>query len=253
MTTSTGRPSRRPRVAAIIVAAGMGRRMAPAGNGRHQSSPEQSPAKQFLTLSGRPILAHTIDRFESTPGVGEIIVVVPAGDEERCEETVVRPFGFRKVTRIIPGGEARQASVACGLASLADGVELVAVHDGVRPCVTTEQIAAVIAAAVEHDGAILAVPLRDTPKEVGDNRLICRTLDRRALWLAQTPQIFRRAVLDHAYATASRDGYLGTDDAALVERLGYHVAVVEGSPQNLKITTVDDLPVAERWLAAVHG
>jgi 2-C-methyl-D-erythritol 4-phosphate cytidylyltransferase len=148
----------------------------------------------------------------------------------------------------------RQESVALGLAALAGPVDLVAVHDGVRPCVTPEQISAVIEAVSDvggrADGAVLAIPLNDTPKQVGDHRGIERTLERRTIWLAQTPQVFRRAVLQEGHAKAAADGYLGTDDAALVERLGYRVVVVEGSASNVKITLPDDLAAAESWLAA---
>jgi 2-C-methyl-D-erythritol 4-phosphate cytidylyltransferase len=247
--------SSRVPVAAIIVAAGLGRRM---DSGRVACPPShgRTRAKQFLLLAGRPILSHVIDRFEAVPQIEEIVVMVPPGEESFCADEVVQPFGFRKVMRILPGGPERQASVALGLAAISDGIELVAVHDGVRPCVTPEQIAAVIAAAVEADGAVLAIPLRDTPKQVGEDRMIRQTLPRREIWLAQTPQVFHRTTLQAAYARAAADGFSGTDDAALVERLGYRVAVVEGSAMNLKITTPEDLPVAEQWLASanlVHG
>lgn len=233
-------------VAAIIVAAGRGVRMAEA-NGTTASGVTRV-AKQYLSLAGRPILAHTIDRFEATPPIDRIILVVPAGDEAMCAREIVTPFGFRKVAAILAGGARRQDSVAQGLAALSDEVDLVAVHDGVRPCVTPEQIGAVIGAAAHADGAVLAIPLRDTPKEVGEDRLIRQTLARRDIWLAQTPQIFRRAVLQEAHARAAANGYAGTDDAALVERLGYRVAVVEGSASNVKITLPEDLTAAEQWL-----
>lgn len=246
-------------VAAVLVAAGSGSRMArllnePAqGNGAvmntGRASDRQRP-KQFLHLAGRPILTHTIDRFESTPAIGRIILVVPAGEERVCEEEMVRPFGFRKVSAIVAGGVERQTSVAQGLAALHDDAEWVAVHDGVRPCVMPGQITSVIEAAVRADGAILAVPLRDTPKQVGPDGVIQTTLVRSQIWLAQTPQVFRLSALREAHARATADGVIGTDDAALMERLGARVLIVEGSADNVKITTPDDLPVAERWLSS---
>jgi len=126
----------------------------------------------------------------------------------------------------------------------------VVVHDGVRPCVLPEQIEAVIAAASGTDGAILAIPLHDTPKQVDADGVIQGTLPRSQIWLAQTPQVFKRAALVDAHARAAADGVTGTDDAALMERLGYRVVVVEGAPANVKITTPEDLPAAERWLAS---
>ena len=139
--------------------------------------------------------------------------------------------------------------MAFGIAAVSEMMELVAVHDGVRPCVTPEQIAAVCAAAAAVDGgAILAIPLQDTPKQVGEDQVITQTLRRQGLWLAQTPQVFHREVLQEAHARATLDGVSGTDDAALVERLGARICVVMGSSSNIKITTPDDLPLAERWL-----
>jgi 2-C-methyl-D-erythritol 4-phosphate cytidylyltransferase len=247
-------------IAAVLVAAGSGKRMGhlPAGqtgaaNGTSLDSKcasERERPKQFLQLAGRPIVTHTIDRFEATPAIDRIILVVPPGAERSCEEEMVRPFGFRKVAAIVAGGMERQASVAHGLAALPDDVEWVAVHDGVRPCVTPDQILAVIEAAARADGAVLAVPLHDTPKQVGPDGVIQTTLLRSHIWLAQTPQVFRLSALREAHARAAADGVIGTDDAALMERLGARIVVVEGSTVNVKITTPDDLPVAERWLAS---
>jgi 2-C-methyl-D-erythritol 4-phosphate cytidylyltransferase len=256
MTAAT--PRGRQEIAAVLVAAGSGKRMRLPGAGQtgaNGAGSDQGRAgdrerpKQFLQLAGRPIVTHTIDRFEATPAVDRIILVVPPGGERNCEEEMVRPFGFRKVAAIVAGGAERQASVAHGLAALHDDVEWVAVHDAVRPCVTPDQISAVIEAAAGADGAILAVKLCDTPKQVGPDGVIQTTLERSHIWLAQTPQVFRLSALREAHARAAADGVIGTDDAALMERLGARIVVVEGSTVNVKITTPDDLPVAERWLA----
>ncbi|MEW6324912.1 MAG: 2-C-methyl-D-erythritol 4-phosphate cytidylyltransferase [Nitrospirota bacterium] len=236
--------------AAVIVAAGRGLRMAQSSaNGQPGAA---SRSKQYLVLAGRPILAHTIGRFDAHRAIDQIVLIVPPGDEPMVRREIVEAFGFRKVTAIRAGGEQRQDSVAEGLAAIPSRAELVAVHDGVRPCVTPEQIDAVIEAVSDAggraDGAVLAVPLKDTPKQVGPDGVIQRTLHRGTLWLAQTPQVYRAAVLREAYIRAAADGYRGTDDAALVERLGYRVVVVEGAPSNVKITLPDDLPAAEQWL-----
>ena len=234
--------------AAVIVAAGQGRRMSEVGGQPPVLGRTPTRAKQFLLLAGRPILSHTLDRFEASPVIGEIVLVVPRGEETHCTEEIVRPGGFHKIKRIIAGGDERQESVAFGLAAVSETMDLVAVHDGVRPCVTSEQIAAVCAAAAAADGAVLAIPLQDTPKQVGEGQVITQTLRRQGLWLAQTPQVFHRKILQEAYARAALEGVSGTDDAALVERLGARICVVLGASSNIKITTSEDLPLAERWL-----
>ena len=249
---STGR--RRVRAAVILVAAGQGRRMTPSAvRGERTGESRVGQPKQFLRVAGRPILSHTIERFEEIDQVSHIVVVIPPGDEDSCAREVVTPYGFQKVTHILAGGEERQTSVSRGLSVVPEGIEYVVVHDGVRPCVTQEQIVRVIDAAGEAEGAILAVPLRDTPKQVNGDRAILKTLRREEIWLAQTPQVFQRHILDEAHARAVEDGIVATDDAALVERLGYRVVIVEGSPFNVKITTADDLPVVERWLKMASG
>jgi 2-C-methyl-D-erythritol 4-phosphate cytidylyltransferase len=152
-----------------------------------------------------------------------------------------------RVLAVVAGGAERQESVALGLAAVPDAAEWIVVHDAVRPFVTAELIARVLDAARRHGAATCGVETRETVKRVRES-LVDATVDRAGLWLTQTPQAFRRALLEEAHEKARRDGYLGTDDAGLVERLGMPVAMVRGLPGNLKITTADDLATARGWI-----
>jgi 2-C-methyl-D-erythritol 4-phosphate cytidylyltransferase len=221
---------------AIIPAAGSGSRLG-----------GQIP-KQFLELAGAPILAHTISRFVECDAIEAIAVALPA---DKLDEFRSRQRGARVLKPIyyVPGGTERSDSILNALEAVADlQPEIVAVHDAVRPFVTSAQISAVIAKAQEIGAAILALPATDTIKEVEDG-LIVRTIDRRRVWRAQTPQAFRYELLMRANQEARAAGLpsaLTTDDSLLVERLGTAVAVVEGSPNNIKITTPEDLILAEK-------
>jgi 2-C-methyl-D-erythritol 4-phosphate cytidylyltransferase len=206
--------------------------------------------KQFLTLGGVPILVHSLRALEAADTVSEIILAVPEADREFCLSEIITPYGFKKVTRIVAGGAQRQDSVRHGLEAVGKGVNIVLVHDAVRPFLTVEMIGRVIAAAVKHGAAVAAIPMRDTVKLVGGDGLIEKTVDRGQLWLAQTPQAFRRTLFQEAHREAQLDGFHGTDDVQLVERLGYPVAVVEGSGENIKITKPEDLAIGEAILAA---
>jgi len=226
------------RTVALVPAAGRGLRMG------------GSLPKQFLTLGGVPILVHSLRALEAADTVSEIILAVPEADREFCLSEIITPYGFKKVTRIVAGGAQRQDSVRHGLEAVGKGVNIVLVHDAVRPFLTVEMIGRVIAAAVKHGAAVAAIPMRDTVKLVGDDGLIEKTVDRGQLWLAQTPQAFRRTLFQEAHREAQLDGFHGTDDVQLVERLGYPVAVVEGSGENIKITKPEDLAIGEAILAA---
>ncbi|MFN0086237.1 MAG: 2-C-methyl-D-erythritol 4-phosphate cytidylyltransferase [Blastocatellia bacterium] len=205
-------------------------------------------AKQFLDVAGAPILVHTLRRFDACPEIGAIIVAL--------REEEIEPFGrtlsaypMRKPVRLVPGGAERCDSILNALEAAREFAPgLVAVHDAVRPFVTPEQISAVLERAGETGGAILALPATDTIKEVEGGR-IERTIDRRRVWRAQTPQAFRFELLLRANREARAAGQssaMTTDDSQLVERLGIAVAVVEGSARNIKITTPEDLALAER-------
>ena len=226
------------KVVAVVPAGGTGKRM---GAGT---------PKQFLMLDGVPLMLHALRVLDRAPGVAEVVLVVPKEERDRALSEVVERYGLKKVLKVVPGGATRQESVRHGLNEVDKDVEIVVVHDAVRPFITEDRIERSIEAARQHGGAIVAVPMKDTPKQAGPDRLIQRTLDRTELWLAQTPQTFRRALVVEAYQKAAIAHVHATDDAALVERLGHKVAIVEGSWENIKITTPEDMILAEAILAA---
>jgi len=224
-------PAQTESVGAIIAAAGRGQRF---GEGD----------KLFAPLAGRPLIAHTLMAFEVCQAVNTVVLVLAEENLERgCR--LVDAAGFDKVAVICPGGPRRQDSVRLGLEALPE-CRWVVVHDGARPLVSATLIEAGLAAAAEMGAAIAAVPLADTLKEVTGGGLITRTLDRRNLWAAQTPQVFDYELLREAHGRAQGEV---TDDAALVEALGRRVKVFPGSPRNLKVTTAADLALAQTLVA----
>ncbi|RJR30029.1 MAG: 2-C-methyl-D-erythritol 4-phosphate cytidylyltransferase [Desulfobacteraceae bacterium] len=222
------------RTLAVIPAAGAGVRM---GSYR---------AKQFLDLGGRPLLAVTLQIFEYSSAIHEVNLVVPADEVEYCKREIVRKFGLEKVKRVVPGGNRRQDSVRLGLeASAGEGFEIAIVHDGVRPLVRPELIRKVAAAAQKERAVVAALPAKDTVKEVSEGRIVGRTHDRRRIWLVQTPQGFRFDDLLSAHRKALEQGWEeATDDALLMEKIGVAVHVIEGSEDNIKVTTPYDLELA---------
>lgn len=221
---------------AIIAAAGTGSRMA--GN----------RPKQFLQLAGTPIIFHTLKPFELCDSIQEVIVVLPA-EESAAFLALAGKNGLRKLTRVVPGGATRADSVKRGLMSIrSTTAEIVAVHDGVRPFVTVEEISKTVEAARRDGAAILATAVTDTIKVV-DGDTVVETLARQHLRQALTPQCFRYALLREAYDVADVTDPVLTDESALVERLGHKVTIVEGSPRNIKITTPRDLQIAEAFLS----
>ena len=205
----------------------------------------QSLKKPYLKLAEQPILAHTIQRFEQNTAVDAIFVIVDAADFDECRKTVLEPYPFTKVQELVAGGETRQMSVYNGLRALSADVDFVIVHDGVRPFVTDEIIFECLTAAEASGAAVAAVPVKDTIKVAGENYFITETPAREKLWAVQTPQVFRKSLLEEAHQTAQEHQRTGTDDAALVEQLGFPVKLVMGSYANLKITTPVDLQIAE--------
>ena len=220
---------------AIIPSAGLGRRMA---------GPTR---KNYIELLGRPILAHTLAAFEESEFVDAVVVVVTPGDERLCQSNIIEAYGIKKVLKVLSGAKDRQGSVRNGLPDAEDPPELIVVHDGARPLVTAGIIDSTIEEARSTGAAIAAVRVKDTIKEVQDG-LVASTLARDSLWAAQTPQAFRAGLLLKAFIKAEADGFTGTDESTLVERLGVRVSVVEGSYENIKITTEEDLLLAERIL-----
>lgn len=211
---------------AVIPAGGRGRRM--------------GKKKQNLSLAGRPVLRRTVDALSRTAGLDGIVVAVPAEDVAGWRR---RLRGCPKVRAVVAGGAERQESVARGLDAVPADVVWIVVHDGVRPCVTPSLVTRVVRAAREHDAAIAALPVAETLKR-GANGWIEATISRDGLWAVQTPQAFRATLLREAHRQARADGAAGTDDAALVERLGIPVRLVPGLPGNVKITRPEDLPLA---------
>ena len=216
----------------IIPAAGFGERMGSA------------IGKQFLLLNGRPIIVHTLAQFQRAAVIDEIIVVTRE-ESFPMLETLIAEAGLSKVRRLVKGGERRQDSVANGLAAVNESCDIVLVHDAVRPFIAQAAIAQVVDAAAAFGAAIVAVRAKDTMKQAGSDGRVEKTLDRSFLWNVQTPQAFRLSILREAYALAASHTAAATDDSSLVEQLGIAPVIVEGSYDNIKITTPEDLLVGE--------
>jgi len=222
------------KVGAIIAAAGFGRRM------------KADRPKQLLALNGIPIIIHTIRKFDISRVIDYIIVTAPRESVIEVSE-LVKSAEFQKPVIVVQGGERRQDSVASGLNHLQPGTDIVAVHDGVRPFVSTDDIENAVRQAERTGAAVLVVPIVDTVKQV-EKDVIDSTLTREHLVLAQTPQVFRTEILKQAFDRAAKDEYYGTDESSLVERLGHPVAIVRGSERNIKITRPSDLSLARAFL-----
>jgi len=240
------------KVVIVIPAAGLGTRMAaaPVPKGKKPTT-----SKQFAELAGTPILLHTLRKFGASPEVAEIYIALRASEIEGFRKRIEKEKDLaKKKIQIVEGGEHRQQSVGNAIAAIvAAPDDIVLVHDAVRPFVTEEIIRNVIRAAEKYGAAIAGVPAVDTVKQVertAEGALIAATVPRERVVMAQTPQGFRYDVLKKAFDEAAADGFLGTDEAALVERSGHEVAVVMGSPRNIKITTPADLELAEFYLKA---
>jgi 2-C-methyl-D-erythritol 4-phosphate cytidylyltransferase len=227
-------------VGVVIAAGGRGRRF---GGGT---------PKQFLRLNGVPILQRSIELFDSFPSVNEIVVVSPRNEISRVERLLGR-MGSGKILTIVAGGRERQDSVWNGLNAFVGKPHVVLVHDAVRPLVSRKTIAAVIASTVRYRAAVVGVRIVDTIKLEGREGFYIRTLERNKLWAVQTPQGFRFDLLVSAHKAARRSSYLGTDEASLLERLRIPVRIVEGDSRNIKITTPEDLRLAEMWLKKPRG
>jgi 2-C-methyl-D-erythritol 4-phosphate cytidylyltransferase len=240
------------KVVVIIPAAGLGTRMAPVPAGdKAKSAP---PSKQFTELGGTPILIHTLRKFAGVKAVDEIWIALRENEIEGFRSRLQKEAKdvLKKKVDFVVGGEHRQQSVQNALNAVsASPDDIVLVHDAVRPFVTAEIIEEVIAVARKHGAAIAGMPAVDTVKQVertADGALIKSTIPRASVVMAQTPQGFRYGVIKRAFDEAAADGFLGTDEASLVERSGHEVAVVMGSPKNIKITTPSDMELAEFYL-----
>jgi 2-C-methyl-D-erythritol 4-phosphate cytidylyltransferase len=220
-------------VSALIVAAGKGSRM----------KIEQN--KIFLEIRGKEIITRTIDVFENHVQIDEIVVVVNESDKDKLKEKYINSDNYKKVKKIVAGGAERQDSVENGLKALAENSDIVLIHDGARPFIEDTLIKKSIDAAKTHGAACLAVPVKDTIKKVDMDGFVDETLNRSRLWAVQTPQSFRIEVIKKAHEYAKKEGYLGTDDTFLVEKMGEKVILVPSSYDNIKVTTFEDIKLAE--------
>lgn len=226
---------KQPICTVIIVAAGKGRRMG------------TEISKQFLPLAGKEILAHTVERFEEAPAV-DAIVLVAGANALTDVENLTQCYGWKKVRAVVEGGKERQDSVRNGLSALPADTEIVLIHDGVRPFVTREMIENSIRKAWETGACVVGVPAKDTITVCDEGGFAVKTLDRSTLWQIQTPQTFRRELILQAYDYAQKENFMGTDDASLVMGMGAPVQVIMGDYGNIKITTQEDLLIAEAFL-----
>lgn len=224
------------KVSVIIVAAGSGKRM------------KSAIAKQYLDLKGRSILSYTVDVFEKSPIVGEIILVTGKEEIDYVKSEIVEKYKFNKVKAVIEGGSERQYSVENGLKAVDKSCDAVMIHDGVRPFIDSESICVLAEETIKYGACVLGVPAKDTIKICDENGFVSDTPERKLIWHAQTPQSFKYNIIADAYKKANEDGFLGTDDSVLVERTGCKIKMVEGSYDNIKITTPEDLYVGERIL-----
>jgi 2-C-methyl-D-erythritol 4-phosphate cytidylyltransferase len=218
--------------ALIIPAAGAGKRM------------QRKQAKPFIILQGQPILAHTIRRFLSVPGLEQVLIAVSSDYVQTAQQILQQTAGYSIPWNVVEGGATRQHSISNAINALSK-VDLVMVHDAVRPFVRKEQIERCCREAEKTGAAVPGLPCKNTLKMIDENHLVRETPDRDQLWQIQTPQIFNRNILEKAYSRASKHGYQATDDASLVERLGKPVKVVQANADNIKITYPRDLQLAD--------
>ncbi len=230
----------KPFVSAIIVAAGNGSRMKAGVN------------KQYLYLNGKPVLAHTLLVFEECQLIDEVILVIGKQDAQICMEEVIRPYKIKKVKVLVEGGATRQESMYLGLKKVNKKTDIVITHDGARPLVHPNTLIKCIEGTLEHKATIVAVPSKDTVKVVDENLTVKDTPDRTTLWAVQTPQTFEYNLLMRAHEQAMEDNFVGTDDAMLVERLNFPIRIIKGHYDNIKITTPEDLIMAESIIKVIQ-
>jgi 2-C-methyl-D-erythritol 4-phosphate cytidylyltransferase len=224
----------------IIPAAGFGERMgAPV-------------SKQFLSLRGKPLIIHTLERFQQCSEIAEIVIAAQPSAFQQIE-FLVKEFHLAKVRPLVEGGKRRQDSVANALKHIDERAELVVVHDAVRPFIHKKILLAAIEKAVEHSASVVAVHAKDTVKIGNERNIIETTLKRSSVWIVQTPQIFKKDILVRAYEHAKNNGIEATDDASLVEQIGVQPVLVEGSYDNIKITTPGDMEFAEVLMHRFEG
>lgn len=219
----------------IVVAAGTGSRM------------KNDINKQFIKLNGKEIIAHTIDKFYNNENIDDIVVVIKEEEEKYFVDNVINKYGFEDI-KIAYGGNERQDSVYNGIKKINNNCDVILVHDGARPFVTGDIIENSIEEVKKYNAVVVGVKVKDTIKMVSEDGNIIDTPNRSYLWAVQTPQVFKYDIITKAYEDAYNENYYGTDDAMLVERIGYKVKMVEGSYDNIKITTPEDLKFGEQIL-----
>lgn len=219
----------------VIVSAGKGSRM------------KANINKQFLKIRDKEVIAHTIDKFYNNKNIKEIIIVIREDEREFFDENIIKKYRYKNI-KIAFGGKERQDSVYNGLKEVDENCEIVLIHDGARPFVSNEIIEKSIENAKKYNSAIVGVPVKDTIKIVNEDNDVVNTPNRSRLWSIQTPQVFDYSLIMKAHEKAKNDKYYGTDDSMLMEYLGYNVRVVEGEYNNIKITTPEDLKIAEEIL-----
>ncbi|MBW1851775.1 MAG: 2-C-methyl-D-erythritol 4-phosphate cytidylyltransferase, partial [Deltaproteobacteria bacterium] len=206
-----------------------------------------------LDFEGKPLLAATLMPFQRCRAIDEIITVVPSKDVDYCREEIVKKFKLEKVQKVVAGGKTRQDSVRLGLEALEGNCDLVLIHDGVRPVISAKATERIVDAARIHRAVITGLPAKETVKEVASDQEVVITLDRRRIWLIQTPQVFRYKDIMKAHRKAYQEGWdEATDDSALIEKLGIPVKVVMGSEQNIKVTTPNDLELSRFFLKSMN-
>jgi len=220
----------------VIVAAGSGKRM------------KSDISKQYLTINEKPILAHTIEKFENCSYINEIIVVVTESDINYCREQIIAKYNSKKAKKIVIGGSERQISVFNGLKEVDKNTDIILIHDGVRPFIKNIDIIKIIEQTKLYKACVIGVKVKDTIKICDESNNVLETPDRKYLWAAQTPQAFFSDIIINAYQKAFRDNFIGTDDCMIVERTGIKIKMIEGSYDNIKITTPEDLLIANAIL-----
>jgi 2-C-methyl-D-erythritol 4-phosphate cytidylyltransferase len=230
----------RPTCCAIIVAAGSSSRMS------------LGYSKQFVSLCGVPAIAHTLSAFEAARTVDSAVIVCREEDREEIKKLIIK-YHYNKIVEIVPGGDSRQQSVMAGIAAEPEDAAYFAIHDGARALVTAEEIDASVQDAIRYGASALAVPVKDTIKITDESGFIVSTPNRSFLWAVQTPQVFERDIYLKALARAQEKGADYTDDCQLVEHLGMKVHLCPGEYTNLKLTTPDDVPLAETILKKREG
>jgi 2-C-methyl-D-erythritol 4-phosphate cytidylyltransferase len=229
---------------AIITAAGKGTRL------------KSNINKQFISLYGKPMLAHTLNIFQKCESIDEIYVVIPSDFYDYCNDNIIKKYNFDKVTKIVIGGSQRQESVENALKLVTPGCSTISIHDGVRPLIMHNEVSQIISKLLEENkkdskvrGVIMAAPAYETIKKVNADDIIEHTIPRELVYHAQTPQTFFKDTLIFAHEKAIKEKFIGTDDAMLVERAGFKVKIFKGRHENIKITIPSDLFLAELFIS----